>query len=153
KRCRDAPNTWLSDLTYADTKPIIDMACVPCHNPHGQAAFLPLHELLRINRKADDMWEEVLEGEMPRGNPGFRRTPEARTLLTWLSRGDLWTDVPPDPPDPTDDGGGDDGDAALTYAEVLPIIQLACVGCHNPSGMALFLPFETFADIEPFAPD
>jgi hypothetical protein len=141
--------------TWSEVQPIIQFTCVGCHNSQGQARFLPLDSFQRVRRHAEDMFDEIVDGEMPRGNPRFRRTREGQMLLDFLRCGDFrqvpqdpsQPDQPPLPPDNSGPG------REPRYAEVKPVIDRACASCHNPLGPASFFPFTSIEEIRPMAAD
>ena len=142
---------------WKDAQTVIQFSCVGCHNRSGVAGFLPLDSWHQVRRHAEDMFDEIVDGDMPRGNRGFRRTREGRLLLDFLRCGDFRNppedpsdDEPSDPQPPPDNSGPG---RAPRYTELKPLIDRTCVTCHNPMGPAGFFPFTTLEEIRPMAAD
>lgn len=130
---------------FSDAKPILDRNCVPCHNPSGAAGFMPFTSLPEVKGNQTFMVAAIRDDYMPLGaTPGFKSTPDGLLLLKWLETGsDLnGPSVPPviehilmrDP-------------RTLTYADLKPIVDRNCVGCHNPNGRVRNKTFDALAGI------
>ncbi|WP_132320458.1 hypothetical protein [Pseudobacteriovorax antillogorgiicola] len=91
------------------------------------------------------------EGENQRVLPSSSSRPSG--LSSDAEAGQQDSDTNQDSADTADEGNQEnvDNDAVLTvtYVEVVaPIIQDACVGCHNGAGAAAFLPLDTQATLQ-----
>lgn len=135
--------------TYDDVRSIIDATCAgPCHNVRGAGFFLPLTSLGEIRGNQAAMISAIEDDYMPMGQaPGFKTSAAGRALLDWLRNGaDLQDPPAPAPPhilmrDPRE----------LTYADVKPLIDRHCVGCHNPEGRMWRKPFNTLAGVQRYS--
>lgn len=134
---------------YPQIKPVIDAACVTCHNNSGgDADFFPFVTFEDIKGNQEAMAKALETGYMPQDNPTFKDTIDGKRLINWLRKGeDLFpppvSECPPIPPphplmkDPRQ----------LTYEEIAPIIKRSCGGCHNPSGEARDVPMTTSGQV------
>ncbi|MCX6126137.1 MAG: hypothetical protein NTV34_15505 [Proteobacteria bacterium] len=75
------------ELKYADLKPIIVRSCTGCHNPNGQARKISFATFEDVSRRSKKMLRELLERNMPRGDPDFRFSKDGRALIGWLEFG------------------------------------------------------------------
>jgi len=133
-----------SSLLYTDVKPVLDGTCVPCHNPRGQAGFLPLTALAEVKGNEAYMISAIETDYMPMdAAPGFKTSEGGKRLLEWLKGGTDLGHPPSAPPhilmkDPRE----------LRYADVKPIIDRHCTGCHAPGGRMARKPLTTLDGIK-----
>ena len=138
-----------SAATYEDVKANINTNCAHCHNPQGAAFFLPFNSLGEIKGNQDAMISAIEDDYMPMDNvPGFKNSPAGVALLNWLRTG---TDLRDQPPPATPPHILMRDPRTLSYADVKPIIDRQCVGCHNPNGRMPRKRFDTLTGILRYA--
>lgn len=139
-------------LEYADVKPLIDANCGTCHAPGRPASFFPFTTFAEIKGNHEAMLSAINDDYMPMGRPGFKDTPDGRRVVEWLAGGtDLYGGT--NPPDPGPPPLIMRDPRELTYAELKPLIDRHCVGCHNPDGRVPRRPLTNLAEVQRRASD
>lgn len=130
------PVTW-----HSAVKPLVERYCVACHSDGGAAPF-PLQTYPQVYGKRSALVYVLDSDTMPPVGYADLAAGEVRLLLDWL------------------DAGAPEGDPSqapvsiagnYTYhADVRPIIEKRCAGCHEEGGIAPF-PLGSYDQVVPVA--
>ena len=84
---QDKEPPTIEEIFYQDiVEPIIAAQCQGCHGESFPAADVSLVAQDDIIAAKERMIVQIQEGLMPYGNPEWKDTNEAKTLLYWLSQ-------------------------------------------------------------------
>ena len=93
------PLPTIEEKFFADVvEPIVAEQCVACHSAAFAYADVELDSLEGILANKDAVLAQIEAGTMPAGNPEWKDTVEATTLLYWLAQQqDEEAELPEDP--------------------------------------------------------
>jgi uncharacterized membrane protein len=134
--------------TYRETvAPVLALRCGTCHTVGGIESARPFDTYDQVARQRTSILSQIHTCRMPPANQPQPTADERATILAWLVCGALPDACPDDAP------GGCTTPAPGFTADIAPIIANRCGKCHAPGGKVPGFPFQTHAQIEPFAGD
>lgn len=163
---KNAQAADLTDLSYADIKPILEAACARCHSGGSPLAGFSIETYADVMKQVvagdsskSEIYLRVSSGSMPLGGPALSSDQVDRIKL-WIDQGakENPTVAPPPDPVPPDPVSDPVIEPETSYtANISPILSARCFLCHGKGLASGGLNMDTYDDVMravvPFSPN